>query len=131
MLCFTRSGGFGVNKVVGDDVLEACIISEEVIRLSNAELDGFVKIDDFILVSDIGVSCELPSHVLVVVFKFAQPVGIHKEDGSGVSGICNHPFPIDTDFLGGFPTAPSGVNADVEVTDCLCLSVVRFEGIIS
>jgi len=51
--------------MIGDDVLEACIIhEEEVIQLSNVELDGFVKINDFILVRDIRVCCELPSHYL-------------------------------------------------------------------
>ena len=40
------------------------------------------------------------------------------------------PLPVDTDFLDRFPTAPSSIDADVQAANCLCLSVVRFKGII-
>jgi len=95
------------------------------------ESDGFVKIDDLILVGDVWVCCKLSGHVLMIFFEFSQLVGIHKEDGSCVPGVCDHPNPIDTDLLDRFPTAPSSIDADVEAAHCMCLSVVRSKGIIS
>ena len=93
LLSFIRSGGFWVNEVIGVNVLEESIICEEVVWLSNVEAYGFVEVDDFVLVRDIWIGHKLSCHILVIFFEFLQPVGIHKEAGSHIPGICDCPFP--------------------------------------
>ena len=94
-------------------------------------VDCFVEIDDFVLIGDVWVHHKLSGHVLLIFFKFSQLVGVHEEDSSHVPGISDHPLSIDTDFLDRFPTAPSGIDADVQAANHLCLLVVRFKGIVS
>src|SRR5882724_7997535 len=82
------SRGLWVDEMIGNDVLETCDVGEhEVIRLPDSDSDGFVKVDDLELISNVWVCCELPSQVFFVVFEFPVAMGVYEDNCSRVSSI--------------------------------------------
>ena len=98
--------------------------------MTDSDLNSFVKVDDFVLVCKVWVHAALPCHVLLVVIKLSHSMGVHKDDGSSVSGVCNRPFSIDVNLFGRF-AATTSVEADVEVAEGLGVFVFRLKGIIA
>ena len=106
------------------------VCEEEVIGLANSDTNGFIKVDDFVLVCEVWVCTKFPCHVLLVIIEFLHSIGVHKEDSSCVLDVHDHPFPIDVNLFGRF-AATTSVKADVEVAEGLCVFVIRCEGIVA
>src|SRR5882672_1403499 len=92
---------------------------------------GLIEVDDFVLICRIWICRELASHILLVLFKLLHSMGVNEDDCSCVSGVGNHPLSINPDLFGQFATAPSCIKANVDVSNSLCFSVVRFKCVIS
>ena len=74
---------------------------------------------------------QMTSHLLLIVFEFSHSMGVHKDNCSCVSGVCDCPSSINMNLFRIFAAASPGVKADIEVAKGLCVSVFRFKGIIA
>ena len=85
-------------EVVHDEVIEIFEGSEEhVVCSGNVQSNGFVKINDSVMLSSIRFCCKLSNNELLVVDVFVSLMLIGKETSLFGCGESNQPFAVSLD----------------------------------
>jgi hypothetical protein len=93
-------------------------------------VDGSVKVEDAVVLCDVGECSELTDDVSFVLLEFVRSVGICEEHGTSGASERDSPLPVSLDRFGGSQASASSVKGDINVSDRLSVAVIRFEGIV-
>jgi hypothetical protein len=74
----------------------------------DSHTDGFVEIEDFMVVAGVLHGCELPDDELLVLGELIGPVGVDVHNGTFGNSEGDRPFAVSLDCSGGFTGSAAG-----------------------